>query len=92
MGHNETSFPMFVHFCVSVHCCTTLSPEICSSLAQVTVIFRLTCALLINVTFIFHGPFSLLWADNIKSCSDYSIMFFKGMQTMFFITFTHFLL
>lgn len=37
MGHDETFFPMFIHFCASVHCCTTLSAGICSFLAQVSV-------------------------------------------------------
>lgn len=47
MGHGKTSFPMFVHFCASVHYCTTLSAEICSFLAQVSVALSLPCSLLI---------------------------------------------
>lgn len=46
-GHDETSFPMSIHFCASVHYCTTLSAEMCSFLAQVSVVLRLPCSLLI---------------------------------------------
>lgn len=53
MRHDATSFTMFIPFCASENYCTTLPVEICSFLAQVNVVLRLLCSLLILLLFSF---------------------------------------